>query len=310
MDAELRKIVDMVKAQVIEEVKGVRAANKVIPVSGERHTLPLDGRNIDIVYYPADRENAPLLMGFHGGGYLFGGCAMDDAMWDAMRKQLDVNIVSVDYRKTPEFMWPAPIEDAYDSAVYMKEHASEFGFDSNHISVFGCSAGANISAAVCLYAKEKGGISFDYQILNYPALDNASDPGEKGEGSLTGPITYVFYELYARPEDAKKPTCSPIFASIDELKGLPPAIIYTADYDNLREEGEQYCQMLREAGVEVYYSVAEDMPHGYYEYGFGTNMGQDFLDDGIKEQIADGSIARGAQKCLDFIKAHYIENKN
>ena len=306
MNPALRPVVDAIKAQVTEEVKGARQANKAIPVSGTRHTLPLEGRDIDMVYYPAAREKAPLLMCFHGGGFLFGGCALDDFVWNAMRNQLDVNIASIDYRKTPEHMFPAPIEDAYDSAIYLKAHAEEFGFDPEHISVCGNSAGANISAAVCLMAKEKGGIRFDYQILNYPYVDAATDPADKPLGSLDDALMYVFNELYVKPEDTKNIYCSPAFATKEQLTGLPTAIIYTADNDSLKAEGLKFAEQLKEAGVTVYCGTAEGMPHGYFEYGFGTAMGQDFLADSIKAQIADGSIAKAAQKALDFIGEHYV----
>lgn len=306
MDPKMRAIVDGIKAQVVEQVKKIRAMNKTVPVSGTRHILPLEGRTLDMVYYPAERENAPLLLGFHGGGFLFGGCALDDAMWDTMRKQLNVNIASIDYRKTPEFQCPAPVEDAYDSAIYLKTHSAEFGFDPEHISVFGSSAGANISAAVCILAKERGGVSFDYQIMNYPAVDNATDMGKKEEGSLDAPINYVFFELYVKPNQERDPLCSPIYATKEQLTGLPTAIIRMADFDSFKTEGFQYAEQLRAAGVTVYTDLAVGMPHGYFEYGFGTGMGQDFLDEGIKKQIEDGSIAKEAQKGLDFIKAHYV----
>lgn len=222
-----------------------------------------------------------------------------------MRNQLNVNIASIDYRKTPEHMFPAPVEDAYDSAVYLKEHTAEFGFDPNHIFVCGNSAGANIVAAVCIMAKERGGVTFEYQILNYPEVDIATDPAAKGSGSVDLPLMYVFNELYVKPEDVKNPYCSPLFATQSQLAGLPTAIIYTADADRLKAEGIKYADKLREAGVTVYYGNAVGMPHGYFEYGFGTAMGQDFLGDAIKPQIADGSIAREAQKALGFIKEHY-----
>lgn len=306
MNPALRPVVDAIKAQVTEEVKGARQANKVIPVSGTRHTLHLGGRDIDMVYYPASKTNLPLLLCFHGGGFLFGGCALDDSVWNAMRNQLDVNIASIDYRKTPEYMFPAPVEDAYDSAVYLKAHAGEFGFDPDHISVCGNSAGANIAAAVCLMAKERGGISFDYQILNYPEVDFATDPAEKGSGGVDLPLMYVFNELYVKPADVKDICCSPIFATKEQLAGLPAAIVYTADVDSLKAEGLKYAQQLKDAGVTVYCGTAQGMPHGYFEYGFGTTMSQDFLPDAIKTQIADGSIAKAAQEALDFINEHFV----
>lgn len=118
MDEAMRNMVETMKEEILGSIGEMRTANKMVPVSGKRYGLPLPGREINMVYYPARRQNAPLILGFHGGGFLFGGCALDDAMWKAMRDRLDVNIASIDYRKTPEYRYPAPVEDAYDSAVY------------------------------------------------------------------------------------------------------------------------------------------------------------------------------------------------
>lgn len=301
----MRAMIDSIKQEVLSQIGGMRAANKIVPVSGTRHILPLDGRDIDMVYYPAVSKHAPLLIGFHGGGFLFGGCALDDPMWDAMRNALDVNIASIDYRKTPDYMYPCALEDAYDATIYLRDHAEEFGFDKKHISVFGNSAGATLAATVCIYAKEKGEFLYDYQILNYPSVDWATNYAEKGPGSLDGPINAVFNELYIRPEDAKKITASPIFATTEELTGLPTAIIRTAENDSLRAEGEQYAKMLQKAGVSVFLSNAEGMPHGYYEYGFGDGAPADYLGEETKKLILDGTLHKGASEALEFIREFY-----
>lgn len=305
MDQQMRAVIDAVKKELLSQVPGMRMANKAAPVSGLRQVLPLEGRDIDIVYYPARGEMAPLLIGFHGGGFLFGGCALDDGMWNAMRNELKVNIASVEYRKTPDFMWPTALEDAYDAALYLRDHASEFGFDKNRISVFGSSAGANLAATLCLYAKQKGDCFFEYQILNYPLLDLHTDPMEKGGGSLSGPILYVFNKLYIKPEDALNSLASPVFARKEELTGLPAAIIRTAGDDCLRAEGETYANMLRDAGVTVYLSNADNMPHGYYEYGFGGTEAPEYLDEPVRRMIQDGTLSKAASEGLAFIQSHY-----
>lgn len=306
METQLRKVIDEIKKNVCEEAKKMKEANKGVPVKGTRYSLALKGRNVDIVYYSAKKENAPLLIGFHGGGFLFGGCALDDTMWDTMCKKLDVNIASIGYRKSPDYMYPCAIEDAYDSAIYLKEHAEKFGFNPEHISTFGSSAGGNIATCVCIYAKEKGGIIFKNQILNYPFIDSDTDPFEKGRGSLEGPIMYVFNELYCKPEETRLSTVSPIFADKKQLEGLPKAIVITAENDNLRAEGEVYIKLLREAGVEVKDNMASGMPHGYYEYGFGGNQDSSFLPDDIVTLMSNGDISKAAQETLDFIDKEYI----
>lgn len=306
MDAQMRAIVDAVKADMIKNVDQMRKVETTIPVSGMRRVIPLADRNIDIVYYSAKEKNAPLILGFHGGGFLFGGAACDDAMWKAVSETLEVNIASVGYRMTPEYRWPAPIEDAYEVAEYMIEHAQEFGFDPLRVSVMGSSAGGNIAAAVSLYAKQFGKIKFDYQILMYPEVDVVTDPAQKQEGSMDLAMFYVFNELYVTPEEAKNKYCSPITATTDELKDLPTAIICVADYDSVKEEAQRYAKKLVLAGNTVFLADPEpDMPHGYFEYGFGTAMGQDFLDESIKKQISDGSIASCAKHSLEFIKEHF-----
>lgn len=304
MDEKMMQIAEKIKAEMIGQARMAAAANRTVPVSGQRYDLPLEGRTLDMVFYPAPTPNAPLLLGFHGGGFLFGGSALDDAMWCAVRDALGVNIASIGYRLTPDYKYPAPIEDAYDSAVYLKNHASEYHFDPEHISVGGCSAGGNISAAVCYMAKEKGGISFDHQILIYPELDNASDPVAKGNGTLPLALVCAFGDLYVVRGREKEIFCSPILAGKDQMQGLPHAVIVTAEHDNLKAEAQKYAENLQAAGVKADYIQISNMPHGFFEYGFGTAMGQDFLDEPIRKQIQDGSISKGAKEALEFICSH------
>ena len=305
MDPNLRTQIEIIKKEVLVEAEKMTMINRMIPISGKRVSLPLRGREIEMIYYPAVLPDAPLLLGFHGGGFLFGGCAMDDPIWVLLSKELGVNVASIGYRKAPEYMYPAGLEDAYDAAAYLRDHAEEYGFDHQKISVFGSSAGANLAAAVCIYAKAKGENLFQYQILNYPYIDCDTDPAEKGTGSLDGPIMYVFRELYFRPEDRRKSTASPVFASEDELKGLPEAIITVCEEDNLRAEGEKYGELLKNAGVKVHLALAEGMPHGYFEYGLGNADNIEFLDDYMKDMIRDGSMRKQAEKSLEFIKSYY-----
>lgn len=308
MDAKLRAVIDAMKLDMTKQAAGARQANEMVSVSGKRYKLLLEDRVLGMVYYSCGKKNAPLIMGFHGGGFLFGGSAFDDAMWKTVSEQLGADVASIDYRMAPEYMCPAPIEDTYDAAVYLKEHAEVYGFDPSHISVMGCSAGGNIASAVCIYAKDKGDIKFDYQILIYPNVDCATDPEEKGRGSLPNAMLYVFNELYVKPENAKDPYCSPLFAADERLADLPAAIICMAENDCMNKEGREYARRLEKCGNKVFITETEPgIPHGYFEYGFGTGMGQDFLDDSVKAQIVDGSIARNAQKSLGFIKEHFYK---
>ena len=154
--------------------------------------------------------------------------------------------------------------------MYLKGHAEEFGH-SSVMYTMGCSAGANIAAAVCLYGKQQGEMPFAGQLLMYPFLDADTDPMLKGKGSLEGPIMQVFNELHCLPKETRNPLVSPVFADRELLTNQPPAIFVLAEVDNLKVEGEHYAKKLTEAGVKVELMVSEDMPHGFFESGFGKS---------------------------------------
>ena len=301
------EVIEQVKKAVCKEAMEMRQLNHVVPVTGKRLQIVRPDRQIEVVFYPAKTEHAPLILGFHGGGFLFGGCALNDAMWSETGAQLGAAVASVGYRKSPEYQYKAAIEDAYDAAVYFYEHAEEYGIDRQDISVMGCSAGANLAASVCLYAKQQGKHLFQRQILMYPFLDSATDPDSKGNGSLEGPVMYVFNEMHCKPEEAALPIVSPVFAQKKELEGLPRAIICYADHDCLKSEGQKYAGMLRDAGVCVADMLASGMPHGFYESGFGkiSEGEMDFLGDDVKEMIRNGKIAQASQECLDFVQENF-----
>lgn len=316
MTREFRKLVDAVKEEMAKNAHGIMAANKMVPVSGERHKLPLEGREVEIVLYPALNDDGskmdgkqPLIVGYHGGGFVFGGGALDDAMWVAVTKALHVNVASVDYRKSPEFKWKETFLDSYEALLYLADHADEFGFDGEHISVMGQSAGGNLAASVSLWNNLKQSVKLDNTVLVYPFLDVYTDPDSKGSGSLTGPMTYAMNELHCDFEDTLNPLVSPVFADECMLKGLPNTILDFSENDNLRHEGMKYAEKLKAAGVAVHENLSEGMPHGFFESGFKEPTEfeiQNLLGEKGPEIIADGSLARKAQECLAFINQHFV----
>lgn len=303
-----QELYEKVKKQVLGEAAMMRKINQRITVTGERIDLPVKERKINIVLYRVQKENAPLVLGFHGGGFLFGGNAMNDAQWSAVRDRLDCNVASVEYRKSPDYGWREALEDAYDAAVYLKEHAGDFAFDRERISVMGCSAGACLAATLCIYAKKKGSVRFQNQILMYPFLDSATDPDSKGEGSLGGPVMYIFNDLHCTPEEAVLPEVSPVFAKKEELEGLPHAVFCMADHDNLKQEGYRYAGMLEDAGVSIAVTECKGMPHGFFESGFGeiSEEEMNFLGDDVKALIRSGEIARVSAEALEFVAENFI----
>ena len=306
MDSKTRKIVDHLKEEFSKQGRIMRQLNKMVPIKGERHVLSLEGRDIDMTFYPAKSEHAPLIVGMHGGGFVFGGSALDDDMWMAVSETLDVNVASIEYRKCPDYRWPDPVEDVFDSACYLKEHAEEFGFDSEHISVMGCSAGANLAATACIMAKQKGVDLFDYQLLIYPFLDMVTPPTEKGnEGCFEPEGLLAFNELYTEESDRTNVLASPVFATKEELEDLPEAIIVFAEKDELKYEGMKYAQMLTDAGVKVACTLIEEMPHAFFENGYIKDTRGRNLDPVTLKAWEDGTMMKACEGTLAFLKANF-----
>ncbi|MBR1660139.1 MAG: alpha/beta hydrolase [Oscillospiraceae bacterium] len=292
------------KQHFLAMAEAMQKLNESVPVSGKRYRLPLEGRDAGMVYYSAPSAHAPLILGFHGGGFLFGGCALNDAMWSAVARGLDMNVASIGYRKSPEHRFRAALEDGFDALQYLRAHAEDFGFDPRRVFAMGCSAGGNLAATLALYIREKGAEQIQGQIMIYPVLDLRTDPSEKGDGSLAQPLQYLFNDLHFRPEDAVLPILSPVYAEREELTGLPRAVIVAADHDSLKAEARRYAEMLRGAGVPAELLLAEDMPHGFFEAGFGQISDEEIeiLGPEIAQKVKDGSAARTSERLLAEIR--------
>ena len=294
------KYTEEMKSHFLAMAKMMQEVNRKTKVSGERFDIPAEGRKIPVVYYPAKSEKAPLILGFHGGGFLFGGNALNDDMWKAVSCRLDVNVASIGYRKSPDHQFRAALEDCLDALRYFRIHAGEYGFDPERIAAMGCSAGANLAATLSIYAKQQGEEPFWKQIMIYPVVDMYTDPEEKGGGTLAQPLQYLFNDLHSSRDEAKLPVISPIYATQEELRGLPDAVICTAELDSLRTETAQYAAMLQQAGVGVSLLSAEGMPHGFFEVGFGSVSDAEIevLGPEIAKCVKDGSAAKVSEQIL------------
>jgi acetyl esterase len=176
-------------------------------------------------------------------------------------------VVSVDYRLAPEHKFPAAADDAYAATRWVADYAAELGVDPDRLAVGGDSAGGNLAAVVTLMAREHGGPGIRYQLLIYPATDmTLSHPSisELAEGyRLTSADMRWFIDHYLRDENDKTDSkASPLFA--ENFTALPPALIITAGFDPLRDEGKAYADKLTAAGVEVEYVCYEGMVHGFF----------------------------------------------
>ena len=278
--------------------------NRRVPVSGKRMTIPADGREISVVYYPAKSEHAPLILGLHGGGFLFGGNALNDPMWTAVSDRLDVNVASVGYRKSPDYRFWESLEDILEALRFFRTNAESFDFDPARILTMGCSAGGNLATTFCLFANQMGEPPIQGQIMIYPVVDVYTDPAEKGDGSLAQPLQYLFNDLHSTREEAKLPIISPVYADPKELQALPDAFICVADHDSLKTEAHHYAEMLQNAGVRTTFLQADDMPHGFFETGFGivSDAELEILGPEVEEKVRNGEAGRASEWVLEQIK--------
>jgi len=208
----------------------------------------------------------PVVVYFHGGGWVLGNIASHEGICRAVANAGGVLVVTVDYRLAPEHPFPAAAEDAYATTSWVAEHAAEFGGDPRRIAVAGDSAGGNLAAVTCLIARDRGGPSLDFQVLLYPITDydlNNKTYIENADGYfLTRTEMTWYWEHYVeKAEDCWHPHVSPLRAS--DLTRLPPAFVITAEFDVLRDEGEAYARQLQAAGVAAKLRRYDGMIHGF-----------------------------------------------
>jgi acetyl esterase len=233
--------------------------------------VPVDGGEIAVrVYRPEGEGPFPCHLYIHGGGFWLGNLDMSDDFCRSVAVGASCVVVSVDYRLAPEAKFPVPAEDCYAALLWVVEHAEELGIDAARISVGGGSAGGNLSAVTALMARDRKGPPLVLQVLEIPVTDlTMSQPSvtENGAGfMLTKEAMAAYRDHYlADPADATNPYASPLLA--DDLSGLPPAVVMTAEFDPLRDEGEAYAKRLEEAGVPVTARRWEGQFHGSQSMG-------------------------------------------
>jgi acetyl esterase len=243
------------------------------------------------VYTPHEAVGgaAPLLLWLHGGGWVIGDLDTADATARALANRSGAVVVSVDYRLAPEHLAPAALEDALAALSWAVENAELLGVDASHVAVGGDSAGGNLAAVLCQRVRDDFGPDIDFQLLVYPVVDcTLTHPSieENADGYfLTKDAMVWFTGHYLGDIDPKHPSVSPLHAS--SLAGLPPALVITAEFDPLRDEGEAYAASLKEAGVKVDAVRYEGQIHGFV--GMAS-----LLDDGKHALDMAGAALRSA----------------
>jgi acetyl esterase len=217
----------------------------------------------------ADAPTGPLVLFFHGGGWVLGTLNTYDVLCRHIARLGNAVVVSVDYRLAPAHRFPIPLEDCYDATVSILAQATHLGLSPNRLCVAGDSAGGNLAAAVCLMARDQGYPTIDDQILIYPGLDGTlSLPAytRYHQGPLLTHAAIRFYQnQYARnPADIAQPYFSPLLT--ESVAHLPPALIITAEHDPLHDDGWAWGDRLTAAGIPVQITDYPDMVHGFLSF--------------------------------------------
>ena len=255
----------------------------------EDRTVPGPAGDIPVrIYTPEGDTPLPLLVWYHGGGWVLGNLDGSDATCRELANAAGCIVISVDYRLAPEHKYPAAAEESYAAFRWVADNAAALGGDARRIAVGGDSAGGNLAAVVSQMARDRGGPTPVFQALIYPVTDHSFETASYRENAdgylLTTTAMRWFWDQYLDTADeGMQAYASPLRA--ENLSGLAPALVITAEFDPLRDEGEAYGQRLRESGVPAVVSRYDGMIHGF----FGMSLIMD------KAKLAVGETA-GALK--------------
>jgi acetyl esterase len=221
-------------------------------------------------YRPVIDEELPALVFFHGGGWTIGDLDTHDVVCRQLALGARCAVFSVDYRLAPEHPFPAAVDDCFFATRFVFENAKTLGVDPQRIAVGGDSAGGNLAAVVALMARDAGGPPLAYQLLIYPATDQRcqfASHERNGEGYLLTKDGIRFFRGGYLPNETDRTDwrASPLLAA--SHAGLPPALVLTAGYDPLLDEGRAYAERLAKAGIDVSYREFSDMVHGFVLFG-------------------------------------------
>ncbi|WP_435175102.1 alpha/beta hydrolase [Halorussus sp. AFM4] len=257
---------DPEEARALFEEFRTRESSEAVADATDR-TIPGPGGELPIrVYRPDDDRPHPVLVYFHGGGWVVGSIDTHDTLCRHLTNAADCAVVSVDYRLAPEHPFPAATADAVAAVKWVAEHGAEIGVDPDRLAVGGDSAGGNLAAVAALVARDRGGPDIDRQVLVYPATSPSDDwpsTEENAEGYFLTKSEMEWFadQLFESPLEARNPYAFPLQAC--DHAGLPPATVVTAGFDPLRDEGAAYAEALADAGVDVTHRNYEGMIHGF-----------------------------------------------
>jgi len=243
--------------KVLEDAQAINV--RKLPADIEERVFPVGPtREVSVrIYRPPNAKGLlPVVMYFHGGGWVLGSKHTHDRLVRDLVNGTNAAFVFVNYTPSPEAQFPIPVEQCYAATKYVAEAGNDLGLDPSRLALAGESVGGYTTAVVAQLAKERNGPTIRYQVLMYPVTDSSMSQESYDEFAdgpwLTKAGMAWFWDAYApNKADRTKTTASPLSATFEQLKGLPPALVITDENDILRDEGEQYARKLIQAGVEV-----------------------------------------------------------
>jgi acetyl esterase len=245
------------------------------------------------IYTPvaAGADALPVLVYFHGGGWVIGDLNTHDALCRSFANEAGCKVVAVDYRLAPEHRFPAAADDCFAVVKWVEKNGSEIGVDATRIAVAGDSAGGNLAAVVSQLALAAKGPRITFQLLIYPVTDTNVDTGSYRDNAsgyfLERDGMIWFFDHYLNGADRNDPRVAPLKAQ--SLAGLPRAYVVTAGFDPLRDEGRAYAEALKAAGVPTEYVNYEGMIHGFFNLQAALDVGRDAVKaaaKALKEALA------------------------
>lgn len=256
-----RQVLTSAQQSVTVDYSGIEEAEKTIKQNGQSIT-------IHIVKPKGVKGNIPVFMFFHGGGWVLGDYPTHRRLVRDLVVESGAAAVFVDYTPSPEAHYPVAINQSYAATEWVSAHGNEIGVNGKDLAVVGNSVGGNMAAVVALMAKDRKGPAIRMQVLLWPVTNanfETASYKEFAEGRfLTKNMMVWFWDNYTTdPAERAQIYASPLLASTEQLKGLPPALVQTAENDVLRDEGEAYARKLDEAGVPVTLTRYSGLIHDY-----------------------------------------------
>ena len=254
------------RAEFEGDMKAVDAEPPAIASVTDMEIIGADGPLGARLYEPDGLTSGSgmLLIYYHGGGNIRGSLDTHDSTCRVLANASQANVLSVDYRLAPEHPFPAAADDAWAAFTWAHEHASDLGVSTRKIAVGGDSAGGNLAAVVSLDARDRSGPEVAFQMLIYPVTDHVSDTQSKrlySSGYMLNSMPFYTASYLPNEADRTHPRASPIYAS--SHAGLPPAVVMTAGFDPLLDDGKAYADKLEADGCSVDYVCFDSMIHGF-----------------------------------------------